>query len=286
MAFNVGQRREPMSYSFQAEGPHHKAIWPHVLWSGFLLFSLSLSALELTGNPNLFPTVVMLGTFLIPATYVVFLYDHQHLSSITPIGLALGFVYGGVLGVSTASVLEPLFIHRLAFSTAFIVGFAEEFAKMLGVLALGWRMKNKSEINGILLGAAAGMGFASLESSGYAFTAFLLSHGNIDAVVNIMLMRGLLSPLGHGTWTAILAGVLFHESKNGRFRITFGVVKAYILVSVLHGLWDSLPTLFSILPVTGLDFFIGEALVGGTGLVILWLRWKEAKKKQELEATS
>ncbi len=266
-----------------AKAIRHRATWPHILWSGFLLFSLSLFALESTGNPNLFPTVTMLGTFLIPITYVVFLYDHQSLSSLTPLGLALGFVYGGVLGVSAAAMLEPLFIHHLAFSTAFIVGFAEEFAKLLGVIALGWRMKNKSEINGILLGAAAGMGFASLESSGYAFTAFLLSHGNIDAVVNIMLMRGLLSPLGHGTWTAILAGVLFHESKNGRFRLTFNLVKAYILVSILHGLWDSLPTLLSTLPVTGLDFFAGEAIVGGIGLAILWMRWEEAKKRQKQE---
>ncbi len=272
-----------MASSAQAKKSSRRATWPHILVSGSLLFFLSLFALELTGNPNLFPTVVMLGAFLIPVTYVVFLYDHQHLSSITPIGLALGFVYGGVLGVSAAAVLEPLFIHHLAFSTAFVVGFAEEFAKMIGVLALGWHMENKSEINGIMLGAAAGMGFASLESSGYAFTAFLLSRGNIDAVVNTMLMRGVLSPLGHGTWTAILAGVLFHESRNGRFRITFNVVKAYILVSVLHGLWDSLPTLFSMLPITGLDFFVGEALVGGTGLIILWLRWREARRKQALE---
>ena len=267
----------------QSEKSSYRTTWLHILLSGSLLFLLSLLALELTSNPNLFPTVVTLGTFLVPVTYVVFLYDHQHLSSITPVGLALGFVYGGVLGVSTASVLEPLFIHHLAFPTAFIVGFSEELAKLLGVIAIGWHMKNKSEINGILLGAAAGMGFASLESSGYAFTAFLISHGNVNAVVNIMLMRGLLSPLGHGTWTAILAGVLFHESRNGRFRITFGVVKAYVLVSVLHGLWDSLPTLFSVLPVTGLDFFTGEALVGGIGLVILWLRWREARKRQEQE---
>ena len=269
-----------MISGIRAEKATHKTRWLHVLLSGFLLFALSLIALELTGNPNLFPTVVMLGTFLVPVTYVVFLYDHEHLKSITPVTLVLGFVYGGVLGVSTASILEPLFVHHLTFSTAFIVGFAEEFAKMLGVLALGWRMREKTEMNGIMLGAAAGMGFASLESSGYAFTAFLLSRGNINAVVNIMLMRGVLSPLGHGTWTAILAGVLFRESKNGRFRMTFNVVKAYILVSFLHGLWDALPSLFAVLPVTSLDFFLAEALVGGTGLFILWRRWKEANKRE------
>jgi len=271
----------PSNVSAKALRHHHERAWFHVLLSGSILFFLSLSTLRFTGNPNLFPTVVMLGTFLVPVTYVAFFYERRHLSSLTLISLVLGFVYGGVLGVSAAALLEPLFVRHLVPSTAFIVGFIEEFAKMLGVWVIGRHIQEKSEVNGLILGAAAGMGFAALESSGYAFTAFLASRGSLDAVVNIMLLRGVLSPLGHGTWTAILAGVLFRESKNSRFRITFKVLKAYLLVVILHGLWDAIPSFLSMLPVTGLDFFIGESFVGALGLFILWRRWREARRRQE-----
>jgi Flp pilus assembly protein TadB len=30
----------------------------------------------------------------------------------------------------------------------------------------------------------------------------------------------------------------------------------------------------------GLDVFIGQTLVGGAGLFILWLRWREARRLQ------
>ncbi len=270
----------PANASAKARRHHHERAWIHVLLSGSLLFLLSLFTLRLTGNPNLFPTVVMLGTFLVPVTYVSFFYERRHLSSLTLLSLVLGFVYGGVLGVSAAALLEPLFIHHLVPSTAFLVGFIEELAKMLGVLVIARHIQEKTEINGLILGAAAGMGFAALESSGYAFTVFLASRGSLNAVVNIMLLRGVLSPLGHGTWTAILAGVFFRESKNGHFRITFNVIKAYLVVVILHGLWDATPSLLSILPVTGLDFFIGESLVGALGLFVLWRRWREARRQQ------
>ena len=79
----------------------------------------------------------------------------------------------------------------------------------------------------LILGAAAGMGFASLESNGYAFVAFLQSHGSLSITVFVTLLRGLLSPLGHGTWTAILTGVLFRESAPNRFHITRRVIGAY-----------------------------------------------------------
>ncbi len=271
----------PVNISIKTLRPRHERAWVHVLLSGLFLFLLSLFTLRLTGNPNLFPTVVMLGDFLIPVTYVTFFYERRHLSSLTLTSLVLGFVYGGVLGVSAAALLEPLFVQHLVPSTAFIVGFIEEFAKMIGVWVIGRHIREKSEVNGLILGAAAGMGFAALESSGYAFTAFLASRGSLNAVVNIMLLRGILSPLGHGTWTAILAGVLFRESRNGRFRITFKVLKAYFVVVILHGLWDATPSFLSMLPVTGLDFFLGEAFVGALGLYILWRRWREARRRQE-----
>jgi RsiW-degrading membrane proteinase PrsW (M82 family) len=253
--------------------------WWKVLLIGLALYVATVVALVLTGNPNLFPTVVMVGSFLVPVTYVSFFYERRRLSSVNMASTAMAFVYGGLLGVIAASILEPLFIRKLDVVTVFVVGLIEELVKILGVLVVARHRRHDSEMDGLILGAAAGMGFAALESMGYAFTAFLQSQGSLSSTVSVELLRGILSPLGHGTWTAILVSVLFRESKARRFRINFRVIGAYLLVVVLHGLWDGIPSLLSALVGPGVDILIGQLTVGAIGLFILWLRWRDAKRQ-------
>ena len=194
-------------------------VWLKVLATAAVFYVLLLAALLLTGNSNLFPTLVMVGSFMVPVAYVAFFYERRHLSRLTLSTISLAFLYGGLLGLIAASFLEPFFIRQLDLGAILKIGLIEEFAKILGVLVIARHRRHDSEMDGLILGAAAGMGFAALESNGYAFTAFLKSNGSISATVVVTLIRGLLSPLGHGTWTAILASVLFRESRNGRFRI-------------------------------------------------------------------
>jgi RsiW-degrading membrane proteinase PrsW (M82 family) len=255
--------------------------WWKVFLVGLLFYAIGVGALFLTQNPILFPTVVMVGSFLVPVTFVAFFYDQRHGSKITLPTVFLGFVYGGVLGVIAASLLEPLFIRKLDFQTAFVVGLIEEFVKIIGVLIIARRWRHDKEIDGLILGAAAGMGFAALESSGYAFTSFLSSGGSLTSTVVVMLIRGILSPLGHGTWTAILAAALFRESRGGHFRINLKVIGAYILVVILHGLWDGVPSALTNLVGTGFDVFLAQAAVGITGLVVLYYIYRNAKRLQE-----
>ena len=256
------------------------SLWWRVLIKTLIAFSMGMVVMVLTENPVLFPTVLMLGTFSVPVTYVAFFYDHRHLSKLTQPTIILSFLYGGVLGVFASALLEPIFIARLDPSTAFIVGLIEEFAKILGVFVIARHRRHDAELDGLILGAAAGMGFASMESSGYAFVAFLSSGGNLSMVVAVTLLRGILSPIGHGTWTAILASVLFRESGAGHFRINGKVVGAYLTVAILHGLWDGVPAVIAAILSPGFDVFVGQAIIGGIGLFILWRRWSEARRLQ------
>src|SRR2546429_5501940 len=230
--------------------------WLHVLWVGIVLFILATLVLFLTGNLNLYPTVILIGNFLVPVVFVAFLYDHQHLSSFTPETIGRCFILGGILGVLGASVLETLLIpapskagQGLSLSSAMLVGLIEEGCKIAALMFLARHMPHKRQIDGLLMGAAVGMGFAALESTGYAFTAFLLSQGHVGVSIAETVIRGLIAPFGHGIWTAILATVLFRESRPHHFRITGPVILAYLFVSVLHGLWDGLPsTIYLIVP--------------------------------------
>jgi RsiW-degrading membrane proteinase PrsW (M82 family) len=257
--------------------------WLRVLLIGLLLYVVGIVILVLTGNPNLFPTVVMVGNFLGPVVFVAFFYERRELSQLSMPTTALGFLYGGLLGVLAASILEPVFIRQMSLLSIILIGVIEEFAKILGVLVLARRRRHDAEMDGLILGAAAGMGFAALESNGYAFTAFMASQGSLSATVAVTLLRGVLSPVGHGTWTAILISVLFRESGPKRFRINLKVLGAYLTVVVLHALWDGLPAVISALLSPGIDVFIGQVLVGGISLFILWRRLREARRLQEAE---
>ena len=144
------------------------------------------------------------------------------------------------------------------------------------------RLRHTEAIDGLLLGAAVGMGFAALESTGYAFTAFITSQGHITASIFSTVLRGLLAPFGHGVWTAILGAVLFRQSTPRRFRITGLVILTYLFVSVLHGLWDGLPLVFFLTVVVppGFNIPVATIILSVIGIVVLIIMYRRALRQR------
>src|SRR5215212_2564246 len=60
-----------------------------------------------------------------------------------------------------------------------------------------------------------GAGFAALETMGYAFVTLIQSQGNLEAVQDILLLRGLLSPAAHMAWTGLTATALWYAASRG-----------------------------------------------------------------------
>jgi len=160
------------------------------------------------------------------------------------------------------------------------IGGIEEAAKILGVIVIARRLTSRTEMDGLILGAAVGMGFAVLESIGYSFTAFLVSRGSLSTIVAVMLVRGILSPFGHGTWTAVLASVLFRESQGRGFQLNGKVLWAFLGVAFLHALWDGLPPLIASLFGPGLAVLVAQLIIGLTGFFVLGMRWRHAHRLQ------
>ena len=187
----------PIAPRAQSQSARTNAWW-RILRTGLGFYVGGLLLLVLTENPALFPTVVLLGSFMVPAAYVAFFYEHRHLSELSLRTTILSFFYGGVLGVFAVAVLEPLIIWQLDLAADFAIGMIEECAKLLGVLVIARRERHDAELDGLILGVAAGTGFAALESTGYAFGAFVRSGGNLSLAVAVMLLRGLFAPWATG----------------------------------------------------------------------------------------
>lgn len=260
--------------------------WLRALLVGLLLFLITTIVLFLTGNPNLYPTVILIGNFLVPVVFVAFLYDHQHISALKLDTVATSFCIGGILGIIGASILEALLLpvpsnpdQGMPLTSAFAVGLIEEGCKIVAVMIMARRMTHTSQMDGLLLGGAVGMGFAALESTGYAFTA-LVSNGHVGASIFSTIIRGLIAPFGHGIWTGILGAVLFRASVPHRFRITGAVIVTYLFVSLLHGLWDGVPlALYFIIP-PGIYIPVTTVLISIVGVIVLAVLYRGAMVRQ------
>ena len=279
----------PLQPPAQPQAAFRGRRWLRTLIVGAILFIVSAIVLIWSGNPNLFPTVILIGNFLVPVVFVAFLYDHQHISALSIDTVAASFGIGGVLGVLGATVIESLVVpvpsnptQGLSLGGAFLVGLIEEGCKGLVVILLARNIRHTSQMDGLLLGGAVGMGFAALESTGYAFTALLISHGLISASLTSTVLRGLLAPFGHGVWTGILGAVLFRESGPRHFRITGLVILAYLFVSVLHTIWDGLPftLILTIGSGSGVAVPVTSIIVGIIGLIVLSMLYRGAISRQ------
>ena len=214
--------------------------WLRIFLIGLVLWLATVVVTFLTSNPNLIPTLVLLGSFLVPVTFVAWAFERRDTGELTASLVFNTFLTGGILGVLAASVLEAYLLHPSPW--LFLgVGLIEEAAKLGALMLLTRRLATKSIRDGMILGAAVGFGFAAFESAGYAFTALFTVDGlSLMQLVQTELLRGLLAPVGHGLWTAIVGGVLFSTSSHRHFAITGKLLLAYFGVSLLHALWDSM----------------------------------------------
>ena len=92
-------------------GPHRsRRSWPAILVGGLALWVATVLVTFATQNSNLIPTIILLGSFLVPVTFVTYAFSHAD-PIITPQRIFGAFVVGGILGVLGASLLEAEFLN-------------------------------------------------------------------------------------------------------------------------------------------------------------------------------
>src|SRR3954453_12436541 len=214
-------------------------LWKVVLGFGAAVWILSAVVTEVTGDTILVPTVIVVGSFLVPTTMVAFALSRPRDGHLTTEGVVLGFLGAGTLAVVGTALLETYLLPPNA-GTFLAVGVIEELGKACVLVAVAMQLPRHEPRDGIVLGAVVGAGFAAFESAGYALQTLIenLDDKSVVAILEIEAFRAVLAPFGHITWTALIGGALFASSRGGRFHVTGGLVLTILGVVTLHALWD------------------------------------------------
>ena len=216
-------------------------IYSRVFLVLIITFGLLSACTYFFGNMLALPGVMFIGALTMPFTLLVLFWETNIPRNISIFRLVIMFFIGGV-----ASLVFTLFLFTfispgeggLDYVGATIVGIVEELGK-LGVVFLLIRIyDSKYILNGILIGAAVGAGFAAFESAGYA----LVYGGDLDGIIHNIILRGLLAAGGHIVWAAISGAAVMLAKGDGKADVdVFKSGKFWRLFPVpvvLHAVWD------------------------------------------------
>lgn len=202
------------------------------------------------GNTKLFLGAVSIGNTFAPLSVVILLSELNLWRNISVLRLGILIAGGGLL-----ALIFTLLMHIFSFSMVgsslmldVTAGLIEEPAKVAAaVLLAGRELRNGRILNGMLIGAAIGAGFALFESMGYTFEAMLAAPeeaGGIqfDHALYVMGMRALLSvTAGHVTWSAIACGALWACMQGRRTRYAvrrYPFLLTLLFCILVHGAWN------------------------------------------------
>jgi protease PrsW len=235
--------------------------WVLVLIVGAVLYEVVRSAVIQTGNPNLIPSLILLGAAVVPAAFVAFIAGRRLVFAVNGWLVALTAFVGGIIGVVVAGLLEYRTLVRLGVLPTIGVGLIEESAKLIVplLILLLWHRHDRHPADGLLLGVASGAGFAILETMGYAFVVLIQSGGDLAVVNAVLFERSVLSPAAHMAWTGLTAAALWYAaSQHWRARAVAWFVVMFAAAVALHTAWDSAPSVWY------------DVIVGVISLALLW----------------
>jgi RsiW-degrading membrane proteinase PrsW (M82 family)/ribosomal protein S18 acetylase RimI-like enzyme len=216
-----------------------------VLWFGTVLFELAFNQVNEAPTNALF-----IGAFTVASAFIYTMaYRLRPSDGLSVTRLLVAFLVGGILATTLAAPLNTLdnlwsggTPDQASLTSLSLAGVVEELVKILIVMLVSVRLPKKTVRNGLFLGGAVGFGFAAIEDVQYARQAWNIAYANhtgaLASEIFTVISRDVIGIFGHPLFTALLAAAVFASVRNGRFRITWRVVLAYLGVAFAHGLFD------------------------------------------------
>ncbi len=155
--------------------------------------------------------------------------------------LAISILFLGVLSLETLQE-EYMFLQRLQdptvmtlFTVCVVAPLVEEFAKVMGVVRKKRRIVELED--GLVMGAAVGLGFAATENLLYGSSAYI-QYG-FQSFVVLIVVRSVASTLLHGSASAV-AG---YGISKGKFHGGYHAVPYYFVAVLMHGAFNYLASM-------------------------------------------
>jgi protease PrsW len=191
---------------------------------------------------NVLPGLMFVGSFVMPFSALILFFELNTPKNISIFKVIQLTFIGGVISILITFLLYAAF-PKIGLLGAPSAGIIEEIAKLAGlVMVLNAANEDRYpyRLNGLLLGASVGTGFAAFESAGYALQSF--SEVNRTMLDNIHL-RALLAPFAHIAWTAIAASAYWIARKKhgGVFETitSWDFLKLFFVSVFLHMAWNT-----------------------------------------------
>lgn len=224
------------------------------LMFGIVFAGLYFMAMKLQ-NTNVVPGAMFIGALLVPLTVIIFFWEMNVPRNISIIDVISMFFVGGVFSLVVTLLLFEIFpAGELNYAGAIMVGLIEEIGKALVVAYYIKKRNPRYKLNGLLLGACVGAGFAVFETAGYAFNSFFstavsaIQHNiapwgpGLEATMDTLFLRGVLAIGGHVVWAAISGVGLIvakgEEPLKTDHLLSTKFLKFLFLVVTLHAIWD------------------------------------------------
>lgn len=273
--------------------------WPTPwLFTRMLVYGIVLACLfwwgeEKMGNILLFPGFIIFSAMAVPFAVSVLFFELNIRRDISLYNFQRCLIGGGAAAIAYTVIMHAFFEENgIKLVDAWWAGPIEEAAKLYAALLVikFFKIKNIRILTGVLIGCAVGAGFAIFETAGCIFSEsipniFLLGAGNVfadapeelkNAIIyyiqnalgedwdpgsfqSTAILRGILAPLCHVVWTAVVVGAFFRVSnmreENNAQKLEWKNIdwmtvadarflKVAIFPVVLHMIWNS-PEVFN-----------------------------------------
>lgn len=195
--------------------------------------------------------------FIPAAIYIIPLLWLDRYDPEPPWLIALAFAWGALVALTFSWVMNTgvsmviLEVSGNPRLTNFITGVVsapifEEGSKGLGVvlLLIFFRRYFDDILDGIVFAGIIALGFATTENVQYYGTA--ISEGGIEGLKASFILRGIVSPFAHVTFTAMTGiGCGLARETHNKVLLFVLPIGGYVLAMTLHGIWNLLATILN-----------------------------------------
>lgn len=221
-----------------------------VVYMGFRLCLLQFN------NLLLVPGMLITGAFAVPLALLIFFFEMNAPRNVSLYQLIKMVLLGGVLSLG----LSLVGFHLTQLDSVLgapAAGLIEETGKAAALILVIWNLRYVWSLNGLLFGAAVGVGFAVFETAGYGLVFGLpgllqqkvlydvaIPAPDFNPMLEVLTVRGVLSVLGgHVLWSAIVGAALWRVRGARDFDFEMlgdpYFLRMFGFAVVMHMIWNS-----------------------------------------------